>query len=83
MKILQKKINIPIINMPKEVFSYTKKNCKKDSKIGLLATEGTLKTGVYNKFFDKNFTLIKDPNKYELPKPIFHKWEKLRKQRKL
>ena len=58
---LQKKIKIPIINMPKEVFSYTKKVCKKNSKIGILATEGTLKTGVYNKFFDKNFKLIK-PN---------------------
>ena len=44
--------------MPKEVYLHTKKNCKKNSKIGLLATEGTLKTGVYNKFFDKNFTLI-------------------------
>ena len=41
--------------MPKEVFNYAKNNCKKNSKIGLLATEGTLKTGVYNKFFDKNF----------------------------
>ena len=58
---LVKKIKIPIINMPKEVFTYAKKNCKKNSKIGLLATEGTLKTGVYNKFFDKNFKLIK-PN---------------------
>ena len=55
---LQKKINLPIINMPQEVFYYTKKKCKKNSSIGLLATEGTLKTGVYNKFFDKNFNLI-------------------------
>ena len=55
---LQKKIKIPIINMPKEVFNHTKKNCKKNSKIGLLATEGTLKTGVYNKFFDKDFNLV-------------------------
>ena len=44
--------------MPKEVYLNTKKNCKKNSKIGLLATEGTLKTGVYNKFFDENFKLI-------------------------
>ena len=35
-----------------------KKKCKKNSSIGLLATEGTLKTGVYNKFFDKNYNLI-------------------------
>ena len=55
---LKKKIELPIINMPKEVFSHTKKVCKKDSFIGLLATEGTLKTGVYNKFFDKNYNLI-------------------------
>ena len=55
---LKKKINIPIINMPKEVFKFTKKKCKKNSKIGLLATEGTLKTGIYNKFFNKNYKLI-------------------------
>ena len=44
--------------MPKEVYLYTQKVCKKNSKIGLLATEGTLKTGVYNNFFDKNFNII-------------------------
>ena len=62
---LQKKIKIPIINMPSEVFLHTKKVCKKNSKIGLLATEGTLKTGVYNKFFDKNFELVKPSNKLQ------------------
>ena len=56
---LQSKIKIPIINMPKEVFIHTKKNCKKNSKIGLLATEGTLKTQIYNKLFEKIFTIIK------------------------
>ena len=59
---LQKKIKIPIISMPKEVYEHSIKTCKKNSKIGLLATEGTLKTGVYNKFFDKNFKLI-NPSK--------------------
>ena len=44
--------------MPKEVFNHTIKKCKKNSSIGLLATEGTLKTGIYNKFFDKSFNLI-------------------------
>ena len=56
---LQKKINIPIISMPKEVYVHSIKTCKKNSRIGILATEGTLKTGIYNKFFDKNFTIIK------------------------
>ena len=55
---LQKNINIPIVNMPKEVFKFTKINCKKNSKVGLLATEGTLKTGVYDKIFNKDYSLI-------------------------
>ena len=59
---LQKKTKIPIISMPHEVYLHAVKNCKKNSKIGLLATEGTLKTGIYNKFFDKKFKLI-NPNK--------------------
>ena len=60
---LQKKIKIPIINMPKEVFNHTKKSCKKNSKIGLLATEGTLKTKIYDELFEGNFNLIK-PSEY-------------------
>ena len=44
--------------MPKEVFHHTLKKCKKNSSIGLLATEGTLRTGIYNKFFDKKYNLI-------------------------
>ena len=55
---LKKLVKVPIVNMPEEVFKRTKKVCKKNSKIGLLATEGTLKTGVYNKFFDKNYKLL-------------------------
>ena len=43
---LQKKIKTPILSMPKEVYKYTKK------------TEATLKTGVYNKYFDKDFKII-------------------------
>ena len=58
-KDLQKKIKIPIINMPKEVFNHTKKNCKKNSRIGLLATEGTLKTKIYDTLFEKDFQIIK------------------------
>ena len=63
---LQKKIRIPIVNMPEEVFLHTKRVCKKNSKIGLLATEGTLKTGVYNKYFDKNFKLLQPNNNLQI-----------------
>ncbi len=62
---LQKKINIPIINMPKEVFRFTKKKCKINSKVGLLATEGTLKTGVYKKIFEKDYQLIEPSQKIQ------------------
>ena len=62
---LQKKINIPIINMPKEVFKFTKKKCKKNTKVGLLATEGTLKTRVYKKFFEKDYQLIEPSQKLQ------------------
>ena len=59
---LQKRVKIPIISMPKEVYLHAKKNCRNNSRIGILATEGTLKTNVYYKFFYKNFSLI-SPNK--------------------
>lgn len=55
---LKKRIKLPMINMPREVFNHTLKKCKKGSSIGLLATEGTLKTGIYNNFFDKKYNLI-------------------------
>ena len=55
---IQKKIKIPLISMPKEVYKHTKKTCKKNSKIGILCTEATLKTKVYNQYFDNDFNLI-------------------------
>ena len=55
---LQKRIKIPILSMPKEVYLHTRKNCKKNSKIGILCTEATLKTGVYSKYFNNNFELM-------------------------
>ena len=60
---LQKRIKIPILSIPKEVFLHTKRNCKRGSKIGILCTEATLKTKVYNKYFDKNFKLV-SPTKF-------------------
>ncbi len=59
---VQKKIKIPLLSMPKEVYLYSNKTCKKNSKIGILCTEATLKTKIYNKYFDKNFKLISPNN---------------------
>ena len=55
---LQKKIKIPILSMPKEVYLHTKKNCQKNSKIGILCTEATLKAKVYNRYFDNKYKLV-------------------------
>ena len=55
---LKKTIKIPILNMPKIVYENASKNCKKGSKIGLLATDTTIKTGIYNKYFKKKYDLI-------------------------
>tara|TARA_B100000475_G_scaffold139237_1_gene102312 strand:+ start:89 stop:787 length:699 start_codon:yes stop_codon:yes gene_type:complete len=59
---VQKKMNIPILSIPKEVYKNTKKNTSKNSKIGLLATEATLNNNIYHKFFLKDYDLI-IPNK--------------------
>jgi aspartate racemase len=59
---VQKKINIPILSIPKEVYKNTKKNTSKNSKIGLLATEATLNNNIYHKFFLNDYALI-TPNK--------------------
>ena len=55
---LKKKIKIPILNMPELVFQNVSKNCIKNSKIGLLATETTINTGVYDSFFKRSFKLV-------------------------
>ena len=55
---IQKKIKIPLISMPKEVYLHAKQSCKKNSKIGILCTEATIKTKVYSKYFDKDFRTI-------------------------
>ena len=55
---LKKTIKIPILNMPKIVYENAAKNCKKGSRIGLLATDTTIKTGIYNKYFKKKYDLI-------------------------
>ena len=78
---LRKKVKIPILSMPKEVYLDTEKNCKKNSKIGILSTEATLSTKVYNKYFDKNFNLV-SPSK-SLQKNSVNKSIKLVKMGKI
>ena len=62
---LKKKVKIPILSMPQEVYNYTKINCKINSQIGLLATEATLNTKIYHKYLNKKFKLLSPPNKIQ------------------
>ncbi len=57
-KDLRKKIKIPILNMPEIVYSNAKNKLQRNSKIGLLATEATIKTGVYSHYFNRKFLLV-------------------------
>ena len=52
--------------MPKEVYVHASKICKKNSIIGILATEGTLKTNIYNKFFNRKFILMSPKKSLQL-----------------
>ena len=65
-KDLKKQIKIPILNMPEIVYLSAKRNCKKNSKIGLLATDTTIKTGIYNYYFDKNYQLVTPNRKLQI-----------------
>lgn len=47
------KIEIPFINMIEETAKYVKANHNEINKIGLLATEGTIKARVYDDVFNK------------------------------
>ncbi|MFW5787524.1 MAG: aspartate/glutamate racemase family protein [Halanaerobiales bacterium] len=47
---IQKSISLPIINMIKETVDWLRDHSEKQ-KIGLLATTGTIQTGLYNKYF--------------------------------
>ncbi|MCR4781320.1 MAG: amino acid racemase [Lachnospiraceae bacterium] len=49
---IQKEINIPIIHMPRETVKRIKEN-KSHKKVAILATDGTLATGIYKKELEK------------------------------
>ena len=44
--------------MPEIVYLNAKNNLQRNSKIGLLSTEATIKTGIYSHYFNRKFLLI-------------------------
>jgi aspartate racemase len=63
---LKKKIQIPILNMPELVYLNISKKCKKNTKIGLLATETTIKTGIYKKSLRNKYRLLLPSRKLQI-----------------
>ena len=63
---LKKKIRIPILNMPELVYLTISKKCKKNTKIGLLATETTIKTGIYKKSLRNKYRLLLPSRKLQI-----------------
>ena len=63
---LKKKIRIPILNMPELVYLNISKKCKKNTKIGLLATETTIKTGIYKKSLRGKYRLLLPSRKLQI-----------------
>ena len=52
--------------MPELVFKNASRSCNLNTKIGLLATETTIKTEIYNKLFNKKFELVLPSKKIQL-----------------
>ena len=63
---LKKKIRIPILNMPELVYLNISKKCEKNTKIGLLATETTIKTRIYNKSLRQKYKLLVPSKKLQV-----------------
>ena len=63
---LRKRIKIPILNMPDLVYLNISKKCKKNTKIGLLATETTIKTGIYKNSLRKKYKLLVPSRKLQV-----------------
>ena len=56
---LRKELSVPFLSMIEETFLELKRNLGPGSKIGILATDGTLESGVYDKVIGGYFELIR------------------------
>ena len=63
---LKNLIRIPILNMPELVYLNILKKCKKNTKIGLLATETTINTGIYEKYLRNKYKLLMPTRKIQI-----------------
>jgi len=60
---IKKEINIKILNMIEETVKYVEINYPNNKKVGLLATDGTVKSRIYDLYFNKQSIEVIKPEK--------------------
>lgn len=80
---IQKEINIPLLHIVKETVEYIAKRDNECKKIGILATKGTNKSGVYQDFCEKNGLEAVMPNKAVSDMLMSIIYEKIKKGKKV
>jgi len=51
--IIKESVNIPFVNMPEETVKYTNDKYGSDTVVGVLATDGTIKSRIYENYYSK------------------------------
>lgn len=72
---IQESINIPLINMPNEVSKIINKN-NEIKRVGILATKGTLKAKVYERYLEKEVYYPSDETNNRVMDLIYNKVKK-------
>lgn len=72
---IQESINIPLINMPKEVSNIINKDSE-IKRVGILATKGTLKAKVYERYLEKEVYYPSDETNNRVMDLIYNKVKK-------
>ncbi|GAB4163577.1 MAG: aspartate racemase [Candidatus Dojkabacteria bacterium] len=60
---IQRQVHIPVINMLYETSKYVQTNYSYATKVGLLATTATIKSGLYHKYFEDKQIEVLTPDK--------------------
>jgi aspartate racemase len=70
---IQEAVNIPFVNMVEETVKYTEKKFGKDTVVGILATDGTIKSKIYENYYANLGikTVVPDKTQAEVMKFIY------------
>lgn len=70
---IQETVNIPFVNMVEETVKYTEKKFGRDTVVGILATDGTIKSKIYENYYAKLGikTVVPDKTQADVMKFIY------------